>query len=163
MIHIRLAVPEDFDQICALFNESHALHHQALPHFFQDSTYIVYEKNIFDAAFAQKSEVIFIAEEGEKLLGAVHAEIHESKNPAHQGAKVLTKRKFGFVHTLVVAAASREHGIGKELLMKVEDWFKERGIDEIEIEAWSFNERAENFYKKAGYEPLNLRLYKKLS
>src|SRR3989304_61252 len=146
MIHIRLAVPEDFDQICALFNESHALHHQALPHFFQDSTYIVYEKNIFDAAFAQKSEVIFIAEEGEKLLGAVHAEIHESKNPAHQGAKVLTKRKFGCVHTLVVAAASREHG-----------------IDEIEIEAWSFNERAENFYKKAGYEPLNLRLYKKLS
>ncbi len=159
---IRPAVPTDFDELCRLFNQSHHLHHQALPGIFMDPNRIVYEKSVFEAAFNQDKEVILVAEEGGDLLGTVHVKIHTTK-PQHPGPQVFELRKFGLIHTLVVEEAWRKHGIGHQLLQAAERWVLERGVKEVELFVWSFNQEAHQLYESVGYTPLNIKMYKQLS
>jgi len=50
-----------------------------------------------------------------------------------------------------VAEGWRSQGIGHALMQQAETWAKERGITEVELSVWEFNQRALALYEKLGY------------
>lgn len=160
LIEIRIAEVKDFADLCSLFNESHAMHHKALPHFFINPSDIVYKKAFFDPAFKQKDEIILIAVRNGKIIGAIYPKVYKME-PKHR-PQVLKTRRFGFIETLVVHKSARKHGIGHQLLAAAEKWLREKGLKEVDLLVWNFNHEAEELYRKMGYQPLNTKMYKTL-
>lgn len=57
----------------------------------------------------------------------------------------------GAIHELVVLPDYRNLGVGKSLINKALEYFKERGIDTVELWVGDENLQAINFYKKLGF------------
>ena len=90
-----------------------------------------------------EDEALFVAVSQEKnILGWIHVLMSYR----------LVVDPFAELGGLVVADGYRGQGIGKSLLMKAEDWAKERGLDTFRIRARSTREGAHHFYLKMGYQ-----------
>lgn len=53
-----------------------------------------------------------------------------------------------YVHQISITESQRKKGYGSALMNKVADIAKENGIHKIELDYWSNNEIAKNFYEK---------------
>ena len=72
-----------------------------------------------------------------------------------------TKRQ-GYVQDFVVSANYRRQGIGQKLYDRIEAWFREQGIDRVEVTAAVTNEVSRSFWRKMGYLDYVERLAKPL-
>lgn len=70
--------------------------------------------------------------------------------------------KCGQVTELVVSKKVRSHGIGQQLMDKMENYFKEKGCEYIKIDVFAYNENAIKFYEKKGYHTRMLIDIKKI-
>lgn len=70
--------------------------------------------------------------------------------------------KIGYIYNLGVDETYQRRGIGIALLEKAEDFLRERGAEAVELNVFSFNQRAQAFYKKCGYQALEVNLQKVL-
>ena len=77
----------------------------------------------------------FIAKENEKMLGLI---------TGHSYYKEV------YISDLIVLEEYRKNHIGSKLMEKVEDYFKDKGFDNINLTTRTF--QAPEFYKKCGYE-----------
>ena len=59
--------------------------------------------------------------------------------------------KKGEIIELIVTKKVRNNGLGKLLINKMEDYFKENNCKIIKIEVFSYNKNAISFYNNAGY------------
>ncbi|MDD4984063.1 MAG: GNAT family N-acetyltransferase [Candidatus ainarchaeum sp.] len=59
--------------------------------------------------------------------------------------------KIGRILELFVSGDYRGHDIGKKLMTKMEDYFKEKKCDTLRVEVFVPNQGAHSFYKKLGY------------
>ena len=91
---------------------------------------------------------IFLAIENNKIIGLVlgvvnlNDEIDKLTNDC---------AKTGNVLELIIKNSSRGHGIGKLLLNKIENYFKNINCKRINIEVFGPNKNALNFYLKNNY------------
>jgi ribosomal protein S18 acetylase RimI-like enzyme len=60
-------------------------------------------------------------------------------------------KRVGAVHELVVLPEFRGMGIGRSLMERVMDYFREKGLDTVELWVGDENFRAIEFYKKMGF------------
>ncbi|TLS52214.1 GNAT family N-acetyltransferase [Paenibacillus antri] len=70
--------------------------------------------------------------------------------------------KFIFVHQLSTQNDYRHQGLGSQLMNKIEDIARERGIQKIQLDYWSNNVMAREFYEKKGYSVYREFIYKNL-
>ena len=70
--------------------------------------------------------------------------------------------KKGEVTELIVSKNVRSKGLGKELMDKMEDYFRSMGCEYVVIDVFAYNDLAINFYKKQGYHTRGLIDIKKL-
>ena len=63
---------------------------------------------------------------------------------------------YGYVEVLAVAPHARGKGLGTAVMQTVRDELARRGIDEIRLLVTVHNERAQAFYRRAGFEPFGL-------
>lgn len=68
----------------------------------------------------------------------------------------------GKVMELVVKKGVRGLGVGKELLRRMETYFKEQNCENITIEVYGPNKNALSFYSRKGYEPIDYILIKQI-
>lgn len=59
--------------------------------------------------------------------------------------------KRGLITELIVSQKTRSNGIGKELLKKMEDYFKSQKCKYILVDVFAYNENAINFYNRNNY------------
>ena len=59
--------------------------------------------------------------------------------------------KEGEITELVVSKKLRSSGIGKKLMEKMEEYFKDMGCEYISVDVFAYNGRGINFYKREGY------------
>ena len=59
--------------------------------------------------------------------------------------------KRGTITELIVSQKVRSKGIGKELIKKLEEYFKEQNCEYILVDVFAYNNNAINFYEKDGY------------
>lgn len=107
----------------------------------------------------QKNGKFYVACDGEKLIGGIVG-VHEENSPqltVEQG-----ERKCGRVSELFVEEEYRGQGIGKMLMEKMENYFRETGCDDIMIESIFPNKNAQGFYKSLGYKERSVELLKEL-
>lgn len=101
---------------------------------------------------------IFLAIENEKVIGLIVGLINNEEESTYD----FKAPKRGRVTELVVSKECRSNGIGKQLLDKMEKYFKEVGCKGVLIDVFAYNENAQKFYYKNGYFNRNIEVMKKI-
>lgn len=76
--------------------------------------------------------------------------VKDDKNEIFGGIIVNAYFKEVYVDELFIKDSLRHQGYGSKLLLKVEELFKEKGYDNINLTTFKF--QAPEFYKKCGFE-----------
>ena len=61
--------------------------------------------------------------------------------------------KRGIITELIVTSKIRSNGIGKELIDKMENYFRDNNCEYVLVDVFAYNENAINFYERKGYHP----------
>lgn len=107
----------------------------------------------------EKNGKFYVACEGEKIIGCIIG-VHEENSPQlnlEQG-----KRKCGRVTELYVEEEFRGKKIGKMLVEKIEDYFRQTNCDDVIIEVFFPNVNARAFYSVQGYKERAIEVLKEL-
>jgi GNAT superfamily N-acetyltransferase len=142
---IREAILGDFEEISKLFIEICAYHSQALPQIFKPVT-DARSRKIKAELITDENVAMFVAVYEGKVIGLVRVHIRESPD-----IPVLVKRRYVYVSDIIVTEKYRGSSIGRELMDTVEQWALGKGIKQVELNVWDFNESALAFYDKLGY------------
>ena len=143
---IREASAADCGALGELLGEADSLHRENLPGRFKRPEGPVRAREYLLSLMADPDVALFLAVEGERLIGVVHVLIRETRD-----IPILVSRRYGFVENLVVREGLRRKGIGSALMERAHEWAKSRGATEIELNVYEFNQSAIGLYRKLGY------------
>lgn len=96
---------------------------------------------------------IFLAYNGDTVIGFVAGIIRIS--PAYLG-----NVKIGYLSHLFIHKEYRRTGLGEKLSLQIEQWFKDKNVDIIEVEVIMNNTNSNNFFQKLGYKEDIIKLTK---
>ena len=98
-----------------------------------------------------KARTYFIAEENGEIIGGINIDENQDKTylTLHWADKT---NQFLVVHRLAVIEEKWGDGIGKELMLFVEQIVAEEGYQSIRLDTYSGNPKAMEFYRKLGYK-----------
>jgi ribosomal protein S18 acetylase RimI-like enzyme len=156
-ISVRKAIANDYNSLCELFNEIDALHRDNLPHIFQKPGGAAREQDYYSGLIADENVALLVAEAGGKLVGFVHAIVRET--PA---IPVFVPRRYAIVDGIGVKSEFQNHGIGRILMDKMQEWAIAKGATSIELNVYEFNETAISFYERLGYQTFSRKMSKEL-
>lgn len=94
--------------------------------------------------------ICYLAIEDKKAIGIIMGTI-----PPYSEYDYLDYKcpKRGIIKELIVTSKIRSKGVGKALIGKIENYFKENSCEYVLIDVFAYNENAINFYNKNGYHP----------
>jgi len=101
---------------------------------------------------------MLLAVENDKVTGLIVGLINNEEQSDYE----FKAPKRGRVAELIVSSNCRAKGIGKQLMDKMEAYFKSVGCQAILIEVFAYNEKAKSFYCKNNYSDRNFEVMKKL-
>lgn len=102
-----------------------------------------------------KDYFFFVAEENNKIIGIIIG-WKEFISPVYDNANVL------YLCDAIVDPSFRGKGIGKELVYALESEAKKLGLKEVILEVLVKNVESIDFWKKMSYEPVYLKMRKKI-
>ncbi len=155
-LNIRRATIEDYEEICRLFAEGDAVHTHALPDRFR-GTYPARTKAFLEHWYAHDAAGIFVAEVTNQVVGFVQCSVMTTPE-----RPMLYERTFVSVDSLIVQERYRRQGIGRRLMERVHTWARERGIREIELNVFEFNDTAIRLYEQLGYRTISRRMHRRV-
>jgi ribosomal protein S18 acetylase RimI-like enzyme len=155
---IRKATMDDYDALCALFDEVDALHREALPHVFRDPGDVARSKAYVASIVEDENACLWVAEQRHKIVGLLHISLRETRD-----IPILVPRRYAVVENLAVSQAYRRRGLGSALLRAAERWALDKKAAQVELHVWEFNEGARTFYEMMGYGTASRRLWRSLS
>ena len=135
-------------------------HHQAVsphlgPFLPDDQSWPV----ILDLLAASADEgLLFVAMEGERIIGLASAAIYGSEDLASYSDTWITDDNVGEIKFLVVSEAARGKGVGAALMDAVDGALVERGVRDQFVGAIEPNLGAIRFYQSRGFRPAWLEL-----
>ena len=147
---IREARAADYREVCEIMEEADRLHRENLPGRFKRPEGPVRTREYLLSLMADPDVALFVAVEGERLVGVVHVLIRETRD-----IPILVSRRYGFVENLVVREGLRRKGIGSALMERAHEWARSRGATEIELNVYEFNQSAIGLYRKLGYATIS--------
>lgn len=101
---------------------------------------------------------IFLAKEAEAIVGLIIGVINNEDEKTYD----FSAPKRGRIIELVVSKKCRSNGIGKQLLNRIESYFKDVGCQGVLIDVFAYNDNAQRFYYKNGYFNRNIEIMKKI-
>ena len=154
---IRKATKQDYEDLCELYKQSDLMHHQALPDIFKKPLSPSRDKEYIFSFIEDKESSIYVVEFKEKVIGLIAFKILQTDD-----IPIIYQRKYLKINSIVVDEQYRGNGIGKALMEKAHNWAIDKGIKEIELNVFKFNQDAIEFYKNLNYEVRNLTMTTKL-
>jgi GNAT superfamily N-acetyltransferase len=151
---IRMARPEDYDQICRLMDALDELHHKRLPWLFKATDVQPRSESFFADLLNRDDSAVFVADAG-RVVGVAFGLMRTAPE-----FPVFVRQRWGVLDNLVVDRAWRRRGIGKRLAHSVEKWACGLGAPWVELNVYEFNAEARRFYQALGYLPVATRLRK---
>ncbi|HXV98759.1 MAG TPA: GNAT family N-acetyltransferase, partial [Anaerolineae bacterium] len=155
---IRMADTDDLSVLCKLYVEFHEFHVRGVP----DRLLSLGPAATYDCAklypnlekIIQNSEAaLFLAEIADHPVGL--AEVYVRQDEANS-AKVV--RRYGHLQSLMVQEAYRQQGIGTRLLEAAEQWARQQGAIEMQLDIWEYAGGPLRFYEHLGYRTLRRTL-----
>ena len=145
---IRKAEARDSGALLKLLEAIAALHHAGRPDIFKAGGKKYTEQELADI-LRDENRPIFVADDGTgAVLGYAFCIVRES---AETG--VLNARKVLYLDDLYLNEAHRGHGLGRLLMDAVKEYGAQIGADTLELNVWSFNQKAAAFYAHLGFTP----------
>jgi len=95
---------------------------------------------------------VVVATMADTVVGLLLLELHLS-----------ALQPYAILHDLVVARSVRGQGVGTAILAWIENELKARGILRLFLESGIHNERAHEFFRRAGFATCSIVMSKKLS
>lgn len=138
MITIRRAEERDVKDIGIMLYQVHKVHSDARPDIFEAGKRKYSDEEV-RTLIGEKTSPVFVATEGEKVVGHVFCKIK-------QNGKV----KSLYIDDLCVLDTERGKGIGRALCNYAEKYAKEEGAYNITLNVWADNESAVRFYTGIG-------------
>lgn len=128
LMHIK-----DYKKINELFVELHQGHVIGRPDIYVSSqTPILYDE--LNQIIRSKQYVSVVAKFEDEIIGFAIAQIKlPIKNDLLRGNRIV------YIEEICVSTAFRKKGVGKRLYEYIENFAKEREIDRIDLNVWSFN------------------------
>lgn len=117
----------------------------------------LYFKKTLEEVNAWKGK-IFLYKEDEKIVGLIAGVIN---NYAINNYDFKAPMR-GRITELVVSSSVRSKGIGKALLLKMEEHLKSIGCHDVLLGVFSYNTRAISFYEANGYHSRTMDMIKSL-
>ncbi|UCC17529.1 MAG: GNAT family N-acetyltransferase [Dehalococcoidales bacterium] len=156
-ILVRPAVENDFEEALLLFEEGDKVHSEALPQVFRQVSGPARTEEYFTDLIRDKNSILFVAIYQEHLAGLITVNVREYPN-----VPIMIPRTYPYIGDIVVAEKYRRKGIGQMLMNRVQSWAKEKGIFQLELNVWAFNERAISFFEKSGYTTSRHQMWKRV-
>lgn len=157
-INVRKPSAEDYNSLCDLFEEIDSLHRDNLPHIFKKPDEPVRERDYFLGLVSDNNVGLFVAELEENVIGFVHVIIKEAPD-----IPIFIQRRYAVVDSILVKSGFQNHGIGKLLMAKMQEWSIANGATSIELNVYEFNSSGISFYKRCGYKTFSRKMSKKLN
>jgi N-acetylglutamate synthase-like GNAT family acetyltransferase len=92
----------------------------------------------------REEHVVFVAEISGNVVGWIHGAEHE----------FLVAGRVGEICGLVVGEGQRTSGVGRRLVEAVEQWARERGLEQVSVRSNVARTESHPFYEKVGYTRL---------
>ena len=141
-MEIRKAEVNDKEQIVELLMQMQGLLCKNRPDIFKEKTKRETEKEFDETIENKERNIIVVVNNDNKICGVCIFKIKEIKDhPNLKDAKILNIGKIG------VDENYRRKGIGKLMMKEMEKVAEKLNCDRIELNCWSFNEGAIEFYK----------------
>lgn len=143
-MNIRKAQLKDAQRISQLLVIIGRLHHNGRPDIYPDGAkYGV--KEVEDIILDAEKTVFVAADENDRVAGYIICfPIKRNQNVTSEEQKTL------YVDDLCVDEEYQSHGIGKALLLRAKQYAEETDCKNVELNVWSFNEKAIKFYVSCG-------------
>lgn len=155
MMVIRPAGMDELEKVIPLWKEMMAFHAGLDPRFRPvpgtEGDFIEYLR----AGLETGEGMVLLAEQGEEVVGYIVG--HIKSNPP-----VMLPPLFGYVSDIFVASARRRKGLGRDLFESLKEWFREQGVEHIELHVWHNNSLAQAFWRKMGFRDYLHRLHYEL-
>ncbi len=153
---VRLAESADHRAACRLYAEADALHSRERPDRFRPTDRPARSRRLFDAHLADPEQALFVAEVDGDVVGLVRVQALERLEVPDVPA--LTPRRYAMVQELVVARTHQRRGIATRLMTEAHRWARDRGLTQIGLSVYDFDQPALRLYQKLGYAPDSHRL-----
>ena len=150
---IRKAKKEDIESIHKLDRESTKYHKKFDKDFYTISEkWWKIKKDSQLKAIKSPTNFVLVAELDEKVVGYIWGYV-----------ETIMKNKIGKIQELIVTSKQRGKGIGKKLIKRMLDFFKERDCIVSEIEVFVENLPTIQVYEKAGFKKREYKMQLKLN
>jgi len=116
--------------------------------------HIGYKKHLEDT-MASRNERLYVVLVDKQVAGYAFVKI--AKYPP-----VFNYKYFGFINDMYVDPTYRRKGLGELMLKTVMEWFRLRGMKQIELGAIAGNKVAVSFWHKMGFADRMIRMYKEI-
>ena len=157
---VRLAESADHPAACRLYAEADALHARERPDRFRPTDRPARSRRLFDRHLADPDQALFVAEVDDAVVGLVRVQALERLEVPDVPA--LTPRRYAMVQELVVAQSHQRRGIATRLMSEAHRWARDRGLTQVGLSVYDFNQPALRLYQELGYAPDSHRLFRNL-
>ena len=154
-VSLRVATLQDLQSLPNIYKEFHNFHAESIPDrlvSITDQQDGRDETNLFqklNKIIQSEDSEIFIAEANREPIGLAEIYLRQDEiNP------LTVPYRYVYPQSLIITNSYRRQGIGTQLMKMVEGWAKERGVSEIRLDIWEFNEGPLPFYRQMGYQTL---------
>lgn len=150
---IRKMKKEDYKNIYKLALQVQNIHFSARPDIFNNGD--PFTNELFLNLINDSNYICLVAEENNKILGECFVRIDEtSVTPLFKERKILN------INDICIDQNYRGKGIGKLLMLEIEKFAKELNAASVELNVWSFNKNAINFYNSLGFKNKSFKMEK---
>lgn len=143
-ISVRRAKESDLTIVNKLLYQVEDLHRVGRPDLFKPGEKKYTDEQLLDIFLCDRSPV-FVAEEGNQVLGYVFCILQETK-----GAKAIFDHTTLYIDDLCVDESARGKGVGKILYDYTIDYARSIGCHNVTLHVWDKNHGARTFYEKMG-------------
>lgn len=152
-VKVEIAILNDAEDIARISYQVGKMHDEAVPEYFKPTDESEHLRIVKDM-LKSRDNIVFKAIYEGRICGVLFLRIVEKLG---QGA---TYSKYGVITNFGVDENYRKKGIGTALMVKVEEYVKEQGLEALDLSVFVFNSNAIKFYERLGYKALDLNMRK---
>jgi GNAT superfamily N-acetyltransferase len=154
-MQIRQATHEDLPALMELWKEFMDHHRAQDPHYTRAPEGHLRWSEWLGKNLDNPDWRLLVAEEGARAVGYCLAFLNTCP-------PVITSTRYGLVQDMAVTRDRRGRGVGRRLYEAAEAWFRERGVDRVELDVAVSNPEAGAFWRRMGCRPFQERLVKRI-
>ena len=143
---VRLAKPEELEQVNALRKQVYDLHAQGDPQVFKSEFSDELRNHIYTIWNDPEQDIIVSERKGRIVGFAILHHFHMPDSP------FMKERDYLDIEEFCVDESWRRRGVGTELIAYIRDYALEHAIHRIELSVWTFNDAAINLYESMGFK-----------